>query len=74
MRNFAPQAQPQVGASYGASRQVDANNMAFGSRPEYASSNAYASGANQNVGNGLTDRRTTKVLEPPGGRSQICFG
>jgi len=39
-----------------------------------ASSNAYANGANQNCGNVLTDRRTTKVLAPPGGHSSIVFG
>lgn len=38
------------------------------------SSNAYANGANQNCGNVLTDRRTTKVSAPPGGHSQIVFG
>jgi len=38
------------------------------------SSNAYANGANQNCGNVLTDRRTTKVLAPPGGHSSIVFG
>jgi SPIRAL1-like protein len=38
------------------------------------SSNAYASGANQNCGNVLTDRRTTKVTAPPGGHSSIVFG
>jgi SPIRAL1-like protein len=39
-----------------------------------ASSNAYANGANQNCGNVLTDRRTTKVSAPPGGHSSIVFG
>jgi SPIRAL1-like protein len=38
------------------------------------SSNAYANGANQNCGNVLTDRRTTKVSAPPGGHSSIVFG
>merc|ERR1711939_1243887 len=72
VRNYAP---PQVGASYGASYgdRYQAGN-AFGSRLDNGSSNAYANGCNQNVGNVLSDRRTTKVLEPPGGRSQVCFG
>jgi len=39
-----------------------------------ASSNSYANGANQNCGNVLTDRRTTKVSAPPGGHSSIVFG
>jgi len=38
------------------------------------SSNAYACGAHQNVGNSITDRRTTRVLKPPGGASSIHFG
>ena len=28
----------------------------------------------QNVGNFITDRPTSRVLAPPGGRSQITFG
>mmetsp|Transcript_3288 Transcript_3288/g.4165 ORF Transcript_3288/g.4165 Transcript_3288/m.4165 type:complete len:132 (+) Transcript_3288:159-554(+) len=38
------------------------------------SSNAYANGSNQNAGNFITDRPTTRVHAPPGGRSQITFG
>jgi SPIRAL1-like protein len=38
------------------------------------SSNAFASGANQNSGNVLTDRPTTRTRAPPGGRSSISFG
>ena len=38
------------------------------------SSNAFASGANQNSGNVITDRPSTRVHAPPGGRSQISFG
>eukprot|EP00933_Yihiella_yeosuensis_P025654 TRINITY_DN19901_c0_g1_i1.p1 TRINITY_DN19901_c0_g1~~TRINITY_DN19901_c0_g1_i1.p1 ORF type:complete len:352 (+),score=81.64 TRINITY_DN19901_c0_g1_i1:53-1057(+) len=41
---------------------------------DHRSSNAFSNGANQNCGNVLTDRRTTRVLAPPGGRSQISFG
>lgn len=58
----------------GGGRQGEATSLTFGARAEGGSSNAYANGANQNCGNGITDRRTTKVLEPPGGRSQISFG
>jgi len=46
--------------------------MSFCSPQE--SSNSYASGANQNSGNVLTDRRTTRVAAPPGGRSTISLG
>eukprot|EP00986_Skeletonema_menzelii_P012396 scaffold6832_cov81-Skeletonema_menzelii.AAC.19 len=38
------------------------------------SSNAYANGHSQNTGNVLTDRPTSKVTQPPGGRSSITFG
>jgi len=38
------------------------------------SSNAYACGGNQNCGNVMTNRRTTKVSHPPGGGSSISFG
>lgn len=46
----------------------------FGGKMDCRSSNSYASGANQNCGNHVTDRRTTRVVAPPGGRSQISFG
>eukprot|EP00939_MAST-03C_sp_MAST-3C-sp1_P002399 g2399.t1 len=38
------------------------------------SSNAFACGSNQNAGNFITDRPSTRVHAPPGGRSQITFG
>ena len=38
------------------------------------SSNSFANGNSQNVGNVLTDRPTSRVLQPPGGRSSITFG
>jgi len=53
------------------------NNHIFGAQAASrgtASSNAYANGNNQNVGNFVSDRRTTKVLRPPGGASSISFG
>eukprot|EP00931_Biecheleriopsis_adriatica_P063122 TRINITY_DN38188_c0_g1_i1.p1 TRINITY_DN38188_c0_g1~~TRINITY_DN38188_c0_g1_i1.p1 ORF type:complete len:255 (-),score=48.13 TRINITY_DN38188_c0_g1_i1:53-817(-) len=48
--------------------------VSFGGRVAHTSSNAYACGSNQNVGNGITDRRTTRVLQPPGGGSQFSLG
>ena len=40
----------------------------------HVSSNKFATGSNQNCGNFITDRPTTRVHAPPGGRSQITFG
>lgn len=40
---------------------------------EARTSNAYACGSNQNSGNYVCDRRTTRVQAPPGGASQISF-
>ena len=37
------------------------------------SSNAYANGSSQNTGNVLTDRPTSRVTQPPGGKSSISF-
>eukprot|EP00941_MAST-03F_sp_MAST-3F-sp1_P003825 g3825.t1 len=45
----------------------------FGSRLRI-SSNSYACGRNQNCGNYITDRKTTRVLRPPGGRSTFRLG
>merc|ERR1712232_1410351 len=46
--------------------------MAFGTRPR-ASSNTYANGCNQNCGNVITDRSSTRVNQAPGGRSTITL-
>lgn len=59
---------PMGGQAYGG------QGMGGRADPQGRSSNSYASGANQNCGNYMTDRRTTRVALPPGGRSQICFG
>eukprot|EP01059_Diplonema_ambulator_P034241 TRINITY_DN7586_c0_g2_i2.p2 TRINITY_DN7586_c0_g2~~TRINITY_DN7586_c0_g2_i2.p2 ORF type:complete len:114 (+),score=21.13 TRINITY_DN7586_c0_g2_i2:37-378(+) len=37
------------------------------------SSNAWASNSNQNCGNMITDRPSTRVHAPPGGKSSITF-
>jgi len=67
-----PNQQQQV--PYG--RSNGGQSMAFGSNPERQrnSSNAYANGTNQNVGNFITDRSSTRIHAPPGGRSSITFG
>ena len=41
--------------------------------PKNISSNAFASGTNQNAGNVITDRPTTRVSAPPGGRSSFSL-
>ncbi len=38
------------------------------------SSNVYASGSNMNSGNVITDRPTSRVLNPPGGKSSFSLG
>lgn len=37
------------------------------------SSNLYANGSSQNTGNVITDRPTSRVTQPPGGKSSISF-
>jgi hypothetical protein len=41
---------------------------------EMVSSNKFANGANQNCGNVISDRPTTRIHHAPGGRSTICLG
>lgn len=45
----------------------------FGARVDRGS-NSFANGANQNCGNFITDRSTSRVLAPPGGRSTFQLG
>ena len=47
---------------------------AFGARTDGGSSNAFANGNNQNSGNSIASRPTTKVQQAPGGASSIVFG
>ncbi len=51
----------------------------FGASSDEARGGALANnysrpGGQQNVGNFLTDRPSSRVLAPPGGKSQISFG
>jgi len=48
------------------------NNFSHGFRSK--GSNAHANGANQNCGNHITERPTSRVSQAPGGASQIMFG
>ena len=61
-----PQSQSPMSAAFGASSaEVRTGSLANNySRP----------GGQQNVGNFLTDRPSSRVLAPPGGKSQITFG
>jgi hypothetical protein len=61
------------GSSYASAPSSGVNDILTGGGPAL-SSNAFANGANQNAGNVLTDRRTTRVLAAPGGKSSITFG
>jgi len=42
--------------------------------PNPLSANTFASGSNQNTGNVMTGRSTTRIHQPPGGKSSITFG
>jgi len=64
----APYQQPQQ-----QQQQTSAAAMTFGANARKGS-NAYANGGNQNCGNVLTDRPTTRLHAPPGGASQITLG
>lgn len=43
-------------------------------KQQNVSSNAYASATHMNYGNSITDRSSTRVNAPPGGKSQITLG
>ena len=60
-------------AAAAAAPTAPAEQPIFGARSAKGS-NAYASGANQNCGNVLTDRPTTRLHAPPGGTSSVTFG
>ena len=39
-----------------------------------SSNNVFANGNNMNCGNVLTERPSSRVLNPPGGKSSVTFG
>lgn len=51
-----------------------AGGMTFGERVNPSSANTFATGSNQNCGNVLTDRPTTRVRAAPGGNSSLTLG
>lgn len=78
----AHEEQPQICAPRGVggspwATDVDAPSAAVGGLPPRApraggvSSNVFAQGSNQNCGNVMTDRASSRVLAPPGGRSSL---
>jgi hypothetical protein len=53
---------------------MQGNAFAFGGQGASSQgSNAFASGANQNSGNMITDRSTTRLHAPPGGKTTISI-
>jgi SPIRAL1-like protein len=69
----APPPQQQQQGGFGQQQQQGQGQESFGRDVRQGSSNAYASGSNQNVGNFLSDRATSRVLAPPGGASNFSF-
>ena len=77
-RSSAAQQQQKSSISFGAAAQepfkAKAVNNQIQQQPQAikkagTSANAFASGTNQNCGNFITDRPTSRVLAPPGGKS-----
>lgn len=82
-RVVSPQQRPRRMASRPPSmpsqRNVDAlaepsTNLCGNPPPERVSSNVWATGANQNCGNFISERATSRVLRPPGGGSSFQLG
>ena len=69
----APTAQEQDRAE-NARSNVTSNIFGAPSNARSGSSNAFANGADQNCGNVITDRPSTRLHAPPGGKSSISFG
>jgi len=61
------------GYSYGSPAHGQQSPPPFGSM-DSRSSNVFANGTTQNSGNVITDRRTTRVVAPPGGFSSFKLG
>ena len=58
---------------FGARFVMGVAEVVFGARSA-TSSNSFASGSNQNCGNCITDRPTTRVHAAPGGKSSFSLG
>lgn len=69
---------PSDGGNYSMNQNQSASvyqndNFIHGGYKPAVSSNSYACGHSQNVGNQITDRSSTRRLAPPGGRSNVKF-
>ena len=53
--------------------KIEEKGKGNGTSGKGVSSNAYASGSSQNTGNVITDRPSSRVTQPPGGKSSISF-
>lgn len=65
---------PRPGAEAAPRAEPAPRSAAAPLRGSGTSANVFASGANQNCGNFITDRPTSRVLSAPGGRSSIVLG
>ena len=64
----------QPPAAYGSGGGGGGGHGAYQPQSSAISSNAYANGSNQNAGNVMTGRSSTKRLAPPGGASSFSIG
>jgi len=52
---------------------IEKKQASWGVIDKGVSSNLYANGSSQNTGNVITDRPSSRVTQPPGGKSSISF-
>ena len=52
---------------------IEKKQASWGVVAKGVSSNIYANGSSQNTGNVITDRPSSRVTQPPGGKSSISF-
>jgi len=71
-RKSAPRAAEPVSAPGGGYVVGGAQQTAGGDRA--VSSNSWASGVNQNSGNFISERSSTRIHQGPGGKTSICLG
>ena len=62
---------PSTSVDTSTTTSTSTSNVYPANAPKSVSSNAFANGANQNSGNFISDRPTTRVHAAPGGRSNM---